>query len=341
MQAPAVCCVLKRALLPPPSALRATALPTFAPPQASPPTGTTPSRQPNQPPKHNQPPKQPNTKNSLWLLPHAFSLLGWLPALLTIGAIAVSTVYSGSLFARLFLAAPGTVLFGDIAEAAAGPRARALCYAIVYTLDGTRCVILHLAATQSLQHALGAAAPPLWQCGLAVLVIAAAAAQVRALSELSGFFLLGTSAQLVGIGIVLWQLLTEPDPAAKTQIIVAPGGGPGGAGGGAAAGGGATLEAQFVALFNVIFAYGGQFAFVELMTSMLRPQKFPAAISACTAIMTALYAGLGAAGYWSKGSNVAEIVIFSLGESAAGRVAAACILVQALSQCERWGCGGW
>ena len=57
--------------------------------------------------------------------------------------------------------------------------------------------------------------------------------------------------------------------------------------------------------------------------------------------MTALYAGLGAAGYWSKGSNVAEIVIFSLGESAAGRVAAACILVQALSQCERWGCGGW
>jgi hypothetical protein len=50
--------------------------------------------------------------------------------------------------------------------------------------------------------------------------------------------------------------------------------------------------------------------------------------------MTALYAGLGATGYQSKGSAVSEIVIFSLGEGPAGRVAAACILVQALSQCE-------
>ena len=69
----------------------------------------------------------------------------------------------------------------------------------VYTLDGTRCVILHLAATQSLEHALGDSAPPLWQCGLIVLLIAAVASQIRALSELSGFFLLGTSAQ-VGAG---------------------------------------------------------------------------------------------------------------------------------------------
>jgi hypothetical protein len=63
-------------------------------------------------------------------------------------------------------------------------------------LDGTRCVILHLAATQSLEHALGDAAPPLWQCGLIVLVIAAVASQIRALSELSGFFLLGTTSQV-------------------------------------------------------------------------------------------------------------------------------------------------
>jgi hypothetical protein len=68
----------------------------------------------------------------------------------------------------------------------------------VYTLDATRCVILHLAATQSLEHALGDAAPPLWQCGLIVLGIAAVASQIRALSELSSFFLLGTSAQVGG-----------------------------------------------------------------------------------------------------------------------------------------------
>lgn len=44
------------------------------------------------------------------------------------------------------------------------------------------------------------------------------------------------------------------------------------------------------------------------------------------------YAGLGAAGYWSKGLNVADIVIFSLGESPLARLAAGCILIQALAQ---------
>lgn len=257
----------------------------------------------------------------LWLLPHAFSLLGWVPAIAAVVGIALTTAYSGSLFTRLFLATPGTVLFGDIAEAAAGPKARALCYAIVYTLDGTRCVILHLAATQSLEHALGDAAPPLWQCGLLVLVIASVASQVRALSELSGFFLLGTTSQLIGLGIVIFQLITEPNPDAKHELFVKPGDGSG-----------ATLESQFVAIFNIIFAYGGQFAFVELMTSMHRPASFPMAISVCTAIMTGLYVSLGAVGYQSKGAGVSEIVIFSLGEGISGRIAAACILIQALSQ---------
>lgn len=71
------------------------------------------------------------------------------------------------------------VLFGDIGHKAGGPKARSIVYAIIYSLDATRCVILHLAATQSLQHALGDAAPPMWQCGLAVLALAGLATQVR------------------------------------------------------------------------------------------------------------------------------------------------------------------
>lgn len=52
-------------------------------------------------------------------------------------------------------------------------------YVIIYSLDATRCVILHLAASQSLQHALGPASPPLWQCGLVVLGLAGIIVQVR------------------------------------------------------------------------------------------------------------------------------------------------------------------
>lgn len=72
------------------------------------------------------------------------------------------------------------MLFGDIGKKAAGARGRNVVYGIIYSLDATRCVILHLAATQSLQHALGASAPPMWQCGLVVMVMAAVATQVRA-----------------------------------------------------------------------------------------------------------------------------------------------------------------
>jgi hypothetical protein len=58
---------------------------------------------------------------------------------------------------------------------------------------------------------------------------------------------------------VIYQLITQPDPNAKHELWVQPGGESG-----------ATLESQLVAFFNIIFAYGGQFAFIELMTSMVR-----------------------------------------------------------------------
>jgi hypothetical protein len=54
-------------------------------------------------------------------------------------------------------------------------------YCVIYSLDATRCIILQLAATQSLHHALGAAAPAMWQCGLVVLLLAGLLSQVRRL----------------------------------------------------------------------------------------------------------------------------------------------------------------
>lgn len=64
--------------------------------------------------------------------------------------------------------------------------------------------------------------------------------------------------QVIGLGIVIFQLLTEPNPDAKHELFVEPGDGSG-----------ATVESQLVAFFNIVFAYGGQFAFVELMSSMV------------------------------------------------------------------------
>lgn len=46
--------------------------------------------------------------------------------------------------------------------------------------------------------------------------------------------------QLIGIGIVIYQLVTEPNPDAKHELFVKPGGDSG-----------ATVESQLVAFFNV------------------------------------------------------------------------------------------
>ena len=48
----------------------------------------------------------------------------------------------------------------------------------------------------------------------------------------------------------------------------------------------------------------------------------------CTAIMSLLYGGMGATGYWSRGDKISGIVIFSLGDTPQARIASAFILIQ-------------
>ena len=70
----------------------------------------------------------------------------------TVAAMAAATVYSGFLISRLCRAVPDAVIFGDIGDAALGRRGRSLSYAVIYATDATRCIILHLAATQASPH---------------------------------------------------------------------------------------------------------------------------------------------------------------------------------------------
>lgn len=56
---------------------------------------------------------------------------------------------------------------------------RTLVYAIVYSLGATRCIILHLATSESLQHAIGGEDGSLMLCGLTVALVSLALVQVR------------------------------------------------------------------------------------------------------------------------------------------------------------------
>ena len=77
--------------------------------------------------------------------------------------------------------------------------------------------------------------------------------QIRSLAELSWVFTAGTGSQLIAIAIVLYELIMDPDPNAKhsNQAISLD-----------------TLVPSSVAIMNMIFAFGGQFAFIEIMSSM-------------------------------------------------------------------------
>ena len=171
--------------------------------------------------------------------------------------LALLANYSGFLFCRLFRATPGAVLFGDIGFKAAGSFGRNIVYATIYSLDATQCVILHLAATQSLRHIFpGDAMPSIWQAGAVVVVIACILVQVRSLAELSWLFAAGTLCQLGTFGIVMYELISNPDPDAKhsSQAVIDP----------------ECAVPATVAIMSMIFAFGGQFAFVEIMSSMKR-----------------------------------------------------------------------
>lgn len=114
----------------------------------------------------------------LWLMPADFARLGWLPAIGVTVFLAVSTTYSGFLISRLCRAVPNAVIFGDIGEAALGRRGRAISYATIYATDATRCIILHLAATQALQAAVAREDVPLLVYALVIAGLALIFVQV-------------------------------------------------------------------------------------------------------------------------------------------------------------------
>ncbi|PNH07612.1 hypothetical protein TSOC_005908 [Tetrabaena socialis] len=173
-------------------------------------------------------------------------------------------------------------------------------------------------------------------------------AVVRYLTQLSSFFLAGTFSQLVALAIVVYDLVAHAGPPAgaggdNALLPSQAGGGAGlyGVGGGAELYGSSMVTNELLsgqwtpaamAILNMVFAYGGQFAFLELLTSMKSPPRFSRAVALCTGIMTALYGGLGAVGYWSKGSSMRGIVVFNMSPGPAAQVAAGLIFLQAVAQ---------
>eukprot|EP00884_Botryococcus_braunii_P008224 jgi/Botrbrau1/17402/Bobra.0833s0002.2 len=138
---------------------------------------------------------------------------------------------------------------------------------------------------------------------------------MKSLSQLGWFLSLGSAGQLLAALLVLASLLLPPWPPHSTSPYST-----------------GDVSLLLVSIMNIVFAYGGQFAFVEVITSMQKPSAFPSAVSVSTLIMGAAYIALGLVGYLARGPTVPDVIIFGIGRGVWAQAACNAILVQALGQ---------
>lgn len=108
-------------------------------------------------------------------------------------------------------------------------------------------------------------------------------AQIKSLSEMGWFLSAGTVAQMCALAILIVKVLAEPHPQAKTVLFNT-----------------SDWPAAAVAIMNVVYAFSGQSAYVEIIAEMKGPHRFPSALGAATAVMVVAYLGIGVAGYASQ-----------------------------------------
>ena len=83
--------------------------------------------------------------------------------------------------------------------------------------------------------------------------------------------------------IFVVQVLEEPHPKAETVLFYTK-----------------DWPAAAVAVMNVVYAFSGQSAYVEIIAEMKGPHRFPSSLAAATSVMVVAYLGIGIAGYVSQ-----------------------------------------
>lgn len=107
--------------------------------------------------------------------------------------------------------------------------------------------------------------------------------QIKSLSEMGWFLSTGTLAQMFALAILIFKVLAEPHPQARTVLVNT-----------------SDWPAAAVAVMNIVYAFSGQSAYVEIIAEMKGPHRFPSALSAATSVMVLAYLGIGVAGYASQ-----------------------------------------
>lgn len=253
-------------------------------------------------------------------MPQAFATFGWL-AVLVIAGSAAATWLSGSLYGRLCNAVPDARSLADVGRASHHRTGRNMAAGFVILTQILMCLVLQLAAATSLQHTLKGIPQnqpdgmlPLWLAQLIVGVAVAVASQLRQLAQLSWLCYAGNVAQLIAAGLLAAGMLSDINCQSDSRSAH---------GCGAAAPAGKDPGSQHawpydvVTLLGVVFAYGGQYAYVDVAHQMRCRTAFAAMQHASNGIMTVLYLLFGAMVYAARGPAAAELQVFAANGPAA------------------------
>lgn len=267
----------------------------------------------------------------LWLMPHVFASFGWISALVIL-VVSAATGISGSLFGELCDAVPDAQTLEQIGSKAYQRTGRRLAASFVGVTKLAVCLLLQLAAATALQHALmgvvswgGDGVLPLWVAQAIVGCAVLLAVQLRHLEHLSWFCYIGNAAQLAAAVLMcagLWGRCStgscDAGHRAPTCIVET---------------GSHSWTHQVVTILSIFFAFGGQYAFVDVVHHMTDRKAFSRVQQLATCIMAALYIAFGTAVYAAEGSAAMELEVFNVhGPPALARTVVVCVLLQTFVQ---------
>lgn len=223
-------------------------------------------------------------------LPHAAAVLGWAPFLITLALMSVGALWSGSLYARMYQAAPTSKVLADVAGTAFGKTGRNIVSAVVYFYISGVTILFQLTSTLALQQLDTSLCLPYLAIPVAILVLLQL--QIREMHHVGALAIVGSISILVPCVIVLYDILSSPpQPGTRTEIIAHD----------------QPFTRAGAGIMDIFFAYAGQVIFIELQSDMSEPRTFPRAVYVSLIIMVVTYASVASAGYAEINSDFLKI----------------------------------
>lgn len=227
-------------------------------------------------------------------LPADFARLGWIPALSCMAWFTFTDLYAGLIYQRLTLKVPQAVVFDEIGVAAFGQLGKVLVYGTVYLTIMCEPVIFHLMCMEALKQTLYMYNLTWRAAALIITAVMLPLAQIHNIEDVAWVSILGSIGMLVAMIVVCGKLLAlylGRQTPAHTQTVSHQG-----------------FQVALIGLMDIAFAFGGQQNWMRWISTMKQRNRFAAAVSITTGLMTAVYLLAAVTGYAALGTDRKSVV---------------------------------